>query len=237
MGQIEAGLGGSRALPDGVIPAGMAAFGVALAVGALDGALTAGLAAAAMAVVLGFVLRQAGRHYPHGRFGGCNAVTLIRAGAVTGLAALMMGGGTDGWAVLAVAGVALAGDGLDGWLARRSGLSSAFGARFDMEVDAALAAVLAGHLWLSGQTGAEILALGLMRYVFVAGFLPFPWLAAPLPPKFGRKAACVVQIAALILLQAPGWPEGVARGIGLVAVAVLCWSFGRDVLWLWRNRG
>lgn len=236
MGQVEAGMGGSRALAAGVIPAGGLAMALALAVGATGGAGAALLAGAVMAGVLAFVIRQAGRHYPHARFGGCNTVTLARAGAVAGLAALMPVA-PGGWAVLAVAAVALAADGVDGWLARRSGLSSDFGARFDMEVDAALAAVLAGHLWLSGQTGVEILALGLMRYVFVAGFLPFPWLSAPLPPKFGRKAACVVQIAALILLQAPGWPEGVARGIGLAAVAVLSWSFGRDVLWLWRNRG
>lgn len=234
MGQVEAGTHGSRALPEGVIPAGALAFAVAGAVGALGGAAL--LAGGVMAGVLIFVLRQAGRHYPHARFGGCNAVTLARAGAVVGLAALLPFV-SGGWMVLAVAAVALAADGVDGWLARRSGLSSAFGARFDMEVDAALAAVLAGHLWLAGQTGVEILALGLMRYVFVAGFLPFPWLAAPLPERFGRKAACVVQIAALILLQAPGWPEGVARGIGVLAVAVLCWSFGRDVIWLWRNRG
>lgn len=236
MRQVEAGIGGSRGTAAGVIPAGAVAFALALAVGAMGGAGAALLAGAGMAAVLGFVLRQAARHYPHARFGGCNTVTLARAGAVTGLAALMAAE-PGGWTVLAVAAVALAADGVDGWLARRSGLSSAFGARFDMEVDAALAAVLAGHLWLSGQTGVEILALGLMRYVFVAGFLPFPWLAAALPPKFGRKVACVVQIAALILLQAPGWPEGVARGIGLAAVAVLTWSFGRDVLWLWRNRG
>lgn len=236
MGQVEAGTQGSRALPEGVIPAAALALALALAVGALGGAGAALLAGAVMAGVLAFVLRQAGRHYPHARFGGCNTVTLARAGAVVGLAALMpvVAGG---WAVMAVAAVALAADGVDGWLARRSGLSSAFGARFDMEVDAALAAVLAGHLWLTGQTGAEILALGLMRYVFVAGFVPFPWLAAPLPDRFGRKVACVVQIAALILLQSPGWPEGVARGIGLAAVAVLGWSFGRDVIWLWRHRG
>ena len=236
MRQVEAGIGGSRGTAAGVIPAGAVAFALALAVGALGGAGAALLAGAGMAAVLGFVLRQAMRHYPHARFGGCNTVTLARAGAVTGLAALIPAA-PGGWAVLAVAALALAADGVDGWLARRSGLASAFGARFDMEVDAALAAVLAGHLWLSGQTGVEILALGLMRYVFVAGFLPFPWLAAALPDRFGRKVACVVQIAALILLQAPGWPEGVARGIGLAAVTVLTWSFGRDVLWLWRNRG
>lgn len=236
MGQVEAGTQGSRALPEGVIPAGAVALALAVLVGALGGAGVAALAGAGMAGVLAFVAWQAGRHYPHARFGGCNAVTLARAGAVVGLAALMPVA-PGGWAVLAVAAVALAADGVDGWLARRSGLSSAFGARFDMEVDAALAAVLAGHLWLLGKTGVEILALGLMRYVFVAGFLPFPWLAAPSPPKFGRKAACVVQIAALILLQAPGWPEDVARVIGWAAVAVLGWSFGRDVLWLWRNRG
>jgi hypothetical protein len=115
------------------------------------------------------------------------------------------------------------------------GLTSAFGARFDMETDAAWRLSLRRMSgW--GMTGAEVLILGLMRYVFVLGFWPFPWLAAPLPERFGRKLVCVVQIAALILLQVPDLPRAMALMIAWPAVAALIWSFGRDTLWLWRNR-
>ena len=42
-------------------------------------------------------------------------------------------------------------DGVDGWLARRSGIASAFGARFDMEIDALLILVLAVLAWRSAR--------------------------------------------------------------------------------------
>lgn len=185
-------------------------------------------------VVAIVVARMPGVYF-HDRFGLCNLVTLLRAALVAVLAGLLWDG-AQGWTVLIIATVGLALDGVDGWLARRAGLTSAFGARFDMETDAALALVLAAHVWLAGMTGPEILILGLTRYVFVLAFWPFPWLAAPLPDRFGRKLVCVVQIAALILLQVPGLPPPGAALIAWPAVAALLWSFGRDTVWLWRNR-
>jgi phosphatidylglycerophosphate synthase len=175
------------------------------------------------------------RHYPHDRFGLCNAVTLARAAMVVALLAMLWSGG-QGWDVMLVATIALSLDGVDGWLARRNGLTSDFGARFDMETDAALALVLAAHVWLGGATGPEVLLLGLMRYGFVLAFWPFPWLAAALPQRFGRKVVCVIQIAALILLQMPGFMPGQVQVVAWFAVVALIWSFGRDVLWLWRHR-
>ncbi len=186
-------------------------------------------------VVLALIRGKVVQHFPHARFGLCNAVTLARAAMVAALAG-MLWQAPQGWDVLVLATVALALDGVDGWLARRSGLTSEFGARFDMETDAALALVLAAHVWLGGMTGPEVLLLGAMRYGFVAAFWPFPWLAAALPDRFGRKVVCVVQIAALILLQVPGLMPEVARVVAWGAVAALVWSFGRDVLWLWRHR-
>lgn len=226
----------SAGLPRGLAVA--AAFvvaagpGLAFLLAGLRAGVLAGLGVAVlMVLVVGFL----SRHYPHDRLGQCNQVTLLRAAMVVALAGLL-GVGLHGLAVFCVAAVALALDGVDGWLARREGLTSAFGARFDMETDAALALILAGHVWMAGMTGPEILVLGLMRYVFVLGFLPFPWLSAPLPDRFGRKVVCVVQVAALILLQVPGLPQGMVALIAWPAVAALVWSFGRDTLWLWRNR-
>jgi phosphatidylglycerophosphate synthase len=226
-------------LPAGFVPAAALTVALAGAVAWLRADLwpaVVGFGLAGAGILVLAVGAMAARHYPHARFGLCNAVTLARAGMVVALLA-MLGAGPQGWDVLLVATLALALDGVDGWAARRSGLVSAFGARFDMETDAALALVLAAHVWLGGMTGPEVLLLGLMRYGFVAGFWPFPWLAAPLPERFGRKLVCVVQIAALILLQAPGLTAGLAQGVAWVAVAALVWSFGRDALWLWRHRG
>jgi phosphatidylglycerophosphate synthase len=178
-------------------------------------------------------------HYPHARFGGCNTVTLFRAGLGASLIAPLLTGASDpvtAWSVVVVAVIALSLDGLDGWLARRSGLVSGFGARFDMEVDAALALLLSLHALKDGLVGPVVLVLGVMRYLFVAASWALPWMAAPLPDSFGRKVVCVIQIAALIALQLPLLTALPAQIIVLGASAALLWSFGRDTLWLWRHR-
>ncbi len=61
--------------------------------------------------------------------------------------------------------------GRGGWLARRLGAASAFGARFDMEVDAAMVLALSLLVLAAGQAGTFVLASGAMRYLFVAAGL------------------------------------------------------------------
>jgi phosphatidylglycerophosphate synthase len=188
---------------------------------------------AGSAAVVGDFLR---RTYPHARLGLCNVVTLARLVIVTALAAALFAGGAGAWTFVALAGVALALDGVDGWLARRHGLVSSFGARFDMETDAALALVLALHALAVGAAGPVVLVLGVMRYAFVAAAAVLPWLNAPLPERFSRKAVCVVQIAALIVIQVPGMPAAFTSGLVAVAAAALVWSFAVDIVHLWRGR-
>jgi phosphatidylglycerophosphate synthase len=185
------------------------------------------------AAVVGDFMR---RTYPHRSLGLCNVVTLARLVIVTALAAALFAGGEGAWAFVALAAVALALDGVDGWLARRHGLASSFGARFDMETDAAFALVLSLHALAIGAAGPVVLVLGVMRYAFVAAAAVLPWLNAPLPERFSRKAVCVVQIAALILIQVPGVPPAVASALVAFAAALLVWSFAVDVAHLRRGR-
>ncbi|MEM8578233.1 MAG: CDP-alcohol phosphatidyltransferase family protein [Pseudomonadota bacterium] len=175
------------------------------------------------------------RSYPYGTFGACNHVTLARAGLVAFLAGTLLAE-VSAWLILAVASVAFALDGVDGWLARRQGLTSRFGARFDMEVDAALAATLALLVLQGGQVGAEIVVLGFTRYAFVLAAIALPWLRRDLPGSFRRKAICVVQIAALLALLVPVMPDALAPAISVGAAAALIYSFAIDVLWLARRR-
>lgn len=214
----------------------------AVNMGVFDAANLAGLPALGLfAAGVMLLWRQLPAHYPHARFGSCNGVTLFRAGLGASLLTPLLSGDAGqaawgGWAVALVALFALLLDGVDGWLARRQGLASGFGARFDMEIDAALPLMLALHAFADGMGGVVVLTLGVMRYVFVAASWVLPWMAAPLPDKFGRKVVCVIQIAALIALQVPILGSGAALGIAWGAVAALLWSFGRDTLWLWRHR-
>jgi phosphatidylglycerophosphate synthase len=212
----------------------LAALGPVLLPGAPASAwAVAALFYAGGAAVVGDFLR---RTYPHRSLGLCNVVTLVRLVIVAALAAALFGGGVGAWAFVGLAAVALALDGVDGWLARRHGLASSFGARFDMETDAAFALVLALHALAIGAAGPVVLVLGVMRYAFVAAAAVLPWLNAPLPERFSRKAVCVIQIGALIAIQVPGMPAALTSALVVFASGALVWSFAVDIAHLWRRR-
>lgn len=214
----------------GGILAVLLAFGIAVAA---PRGLVPGLALHLLGLVV--AVRGAARSYPHDRIGACNVVTTIRLALVGGVVALALEGG-PGWAMAAVAGIALILDGADGWLARRQGLVSDFGARYDMEVDAALAACLAVALLAAGRAGPELLVLGFARYAFVGAARALPWLTRPLAGSFRRKVVCVVQIGTLVLLAAPILSDASARLLALSASTLLLWSFARDIRRLARAR-
>jgi hypothetical protein len=75
-----------------------------------------------------------------------------------------------------------------------------------------------------------------MRYVFVAASWVLPWLRGPLPPSLAAKTVAALQGVALVVVAAELLPPLVAAGLVALALALLCWSFGRDVLRLWRAR-
>jgi phosphatidylglycerophosphate synthase len=120
-------------------------------------------------------------------------------------------------------------DAVDGTLARRSGLSSAFGARFDMETDAAFTLLLCALVWQAGQAGPWVLAAGLMRYAFVGAARLMPWLAAPLMPSRRRQTVCVVQITSLIICLGPIVPPELAAALAALSLALLSLSFAIDI--------
>lgn len=179
------------------------------------------------------------RHHRHARFGLANSVTLLRAGGVAVFAALLlqpeMLQGRVAWAVLAAAAGLLALDGVDGWAARRQGLASRFGARFDMEVDAAFILILAILALSLGKAGPWVLGLGLLRYGFVLAGAIVPALRAPLFPSMRRKAVCVVQVAVLTLLLAPPLGPPLSQAMAGAAFAGLLASFAIDLRWLLRR--
>ena len=173
----------------GLLAAGLAGLAAMLACQlclATSGHLVWCLAVFSFALVWLVVARQMRQTYPHERIGACNAVTLIRVALALALVPPLLAGQPAGWTVAGIAGVALALDGADGWLARRQGLVSDFGARFDMEADSILALILSLHVVAGSAVGAEGLILGLARYAFLAAMLLWPWLSAPLPHKLRR---------------------------------------------------
>ena len=185
------------------------------------------------------VLHASPAAFHRGGPGPANRVTFLRAALVMPVAAMALlpahlDADATYW-LLGLAATALALDGLDGAVARRSGRVTAFGARFDMELDALLILVLALLVWQTGQTGLWVLLVGLMRYLFVAAGWRWTWLQGELPSSRRRQTICVVQSVALLLALAPVVSPGAASAIALAALLLLTYSFIVDVLWLYRR--
>ncbi|HEV7626151.1 MAG TPA: CDP-alcohol phosphatidyltransferase family protein [Streptomyces sp.] len=168
--------------------------------------------------------------------GPADQVTLSRAVLAGGTAALVADKGGDAPVTLMVvlATAALILDAIDGIVARRTGTESSVGARFDMEVDAFLLLVLS--VYLAFFIGVWVLAIGAMRYVFVAAAKALPWMTAPLPPSMARKTVAALQGIVLVVAASGMFPYPVTVGLVALALATLVWSFGRDVIWLWQTR-
>ena len=213
--------------------------GVGLVAGA---ALEAGAgypltATAVFAVLMAAVLRIAGDEHHYPRFGPANYVTTIRAILVALVAGVIGHPVTPEvlWTVVGLTAVMGALDGLDGWLARRTRMTNAFGARFDMETDALLILVLSVLVWQHGKAGAWVLLCGLMRYGFVAAGWLLPWLARPLRSTRRGKAVAVGQLLGLSLALAPIVPVPPSAIVAASALAALAWSFAIDIRWLSRQ--
>ncbi|MET7391354.1 CDP-alcohol phosphatidyltransferase family protein [Streptomyces sp. NPDC005529] len=182
------------------------------------------------------VLTRALRRTRPRSFGPANRVTLGRAILVGGVTALVADSFQSSPPVSLLVGltaVALILDGVDGKVARRTGTSSALGARFDMEVDAFLILVLSVYVAMS--LGPWVLLIGTMRYVFVAAARVLPWLNAALPPSMARKTVAALQGIVLLVAGAGILPYGVTAVAVALALGSLVWSFGRDIVWLWRH--
>lgn len=184
------------------------------------------------------------RHSRARSFGIADVVTLVRGLGVcflAGLALQALSGGLARHGVLAMiimGTLCLTLDGVDGRVARARGEATAFGARFDVETDAAMLAVLSVAVGALGIAGWWVMAIGALRYGYVATSLFVAALRTPLPYRYSGKVIAVAQAVALLaaltfrLTHGEHW---VSTAFLLVALASLCWSFGRDVIWQLRH--
>ena len=210
----------------------LGAAGVA-ALRAIDGLPAMGwLAALAYLTASNALLLGALRRRHSSRLGWANVVTATRSvlvAIITGLVAASFFAPISVPLLIGLIVPALDLDAVDGWVARRTGTITELGARFDMEVDAFLLLLLS--VYVAPILGPWVLAIGLMRYVFVAAGWMLPWLRLQLSPRYWRKVVTAVQGIALTLAASGLVPElaGVIVGVALV---LLVESFGRDVVWL-----
>ncbi|MGC3875236.1 CDP-alcohol phosphatidyltransferase family protein [Halomonas sp. GXIMD04776] len=167
--------------------------------------------------------------------GWANRVTLLRGMLVAILAGAIifpdfMSRHPDVMATLAFGALLL--DGVDGWIARLTRSATAFGARFDMELDAFFILVLCLALIVLDKVGPWVLLIGLMRYGFILGGRVWPWLTRELPRSQRRKIICVWQALSLLCGLLPLTSSTMASSITALSLLLLSLSFLVDIRWL-----
>lgn len=165
-------------------------------------------------------------------------VTLVRAVLAGGCATLVVltlfdSAATRSWLLIALAAPALLLDAVDGWVARRTGTANGYGARFDMETDAAFLVILSIPVGL--VVGPWVLAIGAMRYLFGAAAYWRPALRQELSFSQFRRVTAGIQGVVLVLALIPFVPSQLAALITALALALLLVSFGKDVVFLERT--
>ncbi len=181
-----------------------------------------------------WVWTQYPKHASGRPFGLANFITLGRAVLVCVFAGFI--GDPDAVVeasvlILLTGTLALVLDGVDGWIARRTGTAGPFGARFDMELDGFFILILCLLVIEAGRMGWWILWAGLLRYLYVLAGLLIARLRQPLEPRKRRQAVAVIQAAALLVCVPPFLGKTIETVVLLIAVSLLTLSFATDVIW------
>lgn len=165
------------------------------------------------------------------RMGPADYVTLVRLVLVAVMASTLGRAPTFAlqWTLVTLTTVVGVMDGFDGWVARRTGTASTFGARFDMETDALLILVLSILVWQHDKAGAWVLLCGVMRYAFVAAGWLLPWMKRPLTPTRRGKTVAVIQYIGLGAAMSPVFPSPASDVVAALTLSALVWSFAVDV--------
>jgi phosphatidylglycerophosphate synthase len=185
-----------------------------------------------------WVWTQYPKHSSGIRFGLANTITLGRA-VIISLFAGFIGHPqtvTESSLLIALMGtLALILDGVDGWIARRTGTAGPFGGRFDMELDGFFILILCLLVIEAGRIGWWILWSGLLRYLYLVAVLLCARLRQPLEPRKRRQAVAVIQTAALLICLPPLLGKPAETVILLGAVSLLTVSFATDAIWLLKH--
>jgi phosphatidylglycerophosphate synthase len=157
-------------------------------------------------------------------------VTLVRAvltGGVAGLVTQSLSAPIHVAELTLLSTVAIALDGVDGWVARRSGTASTAGARFDMEVDAALLLLLS--VYVAHTTGTWwALSIGAARYLFATARFFLPGLRGSASPRYWRKIVAAIQAIVLTVVASGSIPPAVATSALAIAATLLLESFAQE---------
>ena len=130
------------------------------------------------------------------------------------------------WWLLLLAGLS---DAADGWLARRAGGGSVWGARLDPLTDKIL--ITAPLLWLAAQQVLPLWAIWLLlaRELLISGWRADQGSGGP--ASWSGKAKTILQFAALLLLLWPNDWGAALGGPGSFGLPALLHQLGYGLFW------
>ncbi len=170
-----------------------------------------------------------------------NALTASRAGAAVALLVFvvlrLLSAGREpiveaaaAWWIAGSLGVVVLTDFFDGRLARRAG-SGRFGATWDMECDSVFAIALALYLRVAFHVTPLVLAIGLMRYLYVLLFrYDSDPAIVPRGYKLFAKVVTALIVTGMIVATAPVLSSAARLGIVVFLLFLQLLSFGWDLL-------
>lgn len=162
--------------------------------------------------------------------GPANWVTLGRV-ALTGSLAVIVPYLDRPLAVALIIGCFLM-DGVDGWLARKTGTASRLGATYDMESDAYLVTMLCLLLCIGGHVGVWGLIAGWWRYAYALTIEFLPSAGEVPRSQLARYAYAALVVS---LVTAFAFPA-VASPVIAIGTVLVSYSFGRSLFWSFRSR-
>ena len=188
-------------------------------------------------IIMLFVFSLVREYHPFLKFGFANYITMVRASLVVLVASFIGESETTfvAWVATVIAMSIVVLDGLDGWLARRSKMVSAFGARFDVETDALLIMTMSVLVWQHEKVGMWVLLGGFMRYAFVFTGLLLQWVAAELTPTRRAKIMSVCYMVGLSVALLPFVMKPFSVIVVGSSLLALTFSFAIDVYRLWQK--
>lgn len=168
-----------------------------------------------------------------------DVVTLTRAALLLGCSGFAWVQGEIGWLVWTGLGIALLGDLVDGWCARRYGPTAA-GAMLDMETDQLATLCLAFLLHGVVGVGAWVCLLPGFRYLYVLLLRGAGVSARDPKPCDGdnrrAKTICAAMMILLFLGLTPSISLSVSSLCAAISVAMLAYSYGSDVRFIFQRR-
>ena len=127
-------------------------------------------------------------------------------------------------------------DWLDGFIARKFNQVSDFGDFFDQEVDSFFLVILSLSIIIQYDGFHYILTIPLLRYFYITTQMYLIWMRRDLYKSRRRKLVCGLVVSALIISNIYLLPILLIELLLIISIFILCLSFFKDFVWLYRRR-